>query len=131
MSLIVPDCGEVEFLSRVVNKNTPADLELRLYTNDVTPGEATVLGDLTESTGTGYAAITLTGASWTVSTTANVTTAEYAQQTFTYTGAEANIYGYYLTSGGVLMWVERFSDGPYSIPSSGGEVKVTPKITGD
>lgn len=130
MALLVPDVGEVELLSRMLNKNAPADVVLRLYTNNRTPAEADTVASYTESTGTGYSAITLTGASWTVATAAGTTTGEYAQQTFTYTGAEANIYGYYVTDATPtdLLWAEIFSDGPYSIPAGGGSVKITPKI---
>jgi len=132
MALVVPNQGEVEMLARILNKNTPYDVELRLFVNDITPDENTVIGDLTESTGDGYSPQTLSGANWTISTDGSgVTTAEYPQVTFTYTGAEANVYGYYVTSNGVLLWAERFSDGPYTIPSGGGEIKVTPKITLD
>lgn len=130
MALLVPDEGEVELLSRAVNKNVPDDCELHLYTNNKTPAEGDVVGDYTESTGAGYASETLTGSSWTVTTTTGTTTGEYPQVTFTYTGAEANIYGYYVTNAGngILLWSERFSDGPYAIPSGGGSVKITPKI---
>jgi hypothetical protein len=130
MALVVPDVGEVELLSRMLNKSTPDDVVLHLYTNNKTPAEGDVVGDYTESTGAGYGAITLTGTTWGVSTTAGTTTASYAQQTFTYTGADPNIYGYYVTNtaGTTLLWAEIFSDGPYSIPSGGGSVKITPKI---
>lgn len=130
MALLVPDVGEVELLSRMLNKNAPDNVVLKLYTNNRTPAEGDDASSYTVSTGTGYADITLTGASWTVATAAGTTTAEYAQQTFTYTGAEANIYGYYVVNNAetVLLWAEIFSDGPYSIPAGGGSVKITPKI---
>jgi len=114
----------------MINKAATADVVLRLYTNNITPGEADVLASYTQSTGTGYGPITLTGATWAVATVAGTTTAEYPQQTFTYTGAEANIYGYYVTNAApsLVLWAERFTDGPYSIPSGGGSVKITPKI---
>jgi hypothetical protein len=130
MALLVPDVGEVELLSRAVNLTSPDDCVLHLYTNDKTPAEGDTVADYTESTGSGYAAETLTGSSWTVTTTTGTTTGEYPQVTFTYTGAEPNIYGYYVTNnaGTTLLWAERFSDGPYAIPSGGGSVKITPKI---
>jgi hypothetical protein len=130
MALLVPDVGEVELLSRMLNLNSPDDVVLHLYTNDKTPAEGDVLGDYTESTATGYAAETLTGSSWSVSTTGGTTTGEYPQVTFTYEAAEPDIYGYYVTNNAedTLLWAERFSDGPYAIPSGGGSVKITPKI---
>jgi hypothetical protein len=130
MALLVPDVAEAMLISRMLNKSAPDDCKLKLYKNNVTPAEADVVGSYTESTGAGYAAIALTGANWTVTTATGTTTASYAQQTFTYTGAEANIYGYYVvdSAGTTLLWAERFSDGPYSIPGGGGSVKITPQI---
>ena len=130
MALVVPDVGEVLVLSKALNKTASDDVKLRLYTNDVTPDDDTVVGDLTEATATGYAAKTLTGASWTVATATGTTTGSYAQQSFTMTTQET-YYGYYVTdnAGTGLLWVERFSDGPYTTGSAGGTVKVTPTIT--
>ena len=131
MALLVPDVGEVELLARALNKNTPDDVELHLYKTDVTPAEGDVVGDYTECDAAGYASVTLTGASWTVSTAAGTTTGSYAQQTFTFTAAQ-DVYGYYCTNaaGTVLLWAEKFSS-TFSIPSGGGTIKVTPKITAD
>lgn len=130
MALLVPNVGEVELLSRLLNKNAPDNVVLHLYTNNVTPDEADVVGTYTEATAAGYSAITLTGASWSVATVTGTTTASYAQQTFTFTAAEPAVYGYYVTNnaGTVLLWAERFTDGPYAIPSGGGTIKITPKI---
>lgn len=130
MALLVPDVGERELLSRALNKSIPDDCKLHLYINNKTPAEGDVVADYTASTGSGYAPITLTGSNWTVTTAAGTTTASYPQVTFTYTGAEPNIYGYYVTNatGTTLLWAERFSDGPYAIPSGGGSVKISPKI---
>lgn len=130
MALLVPDVGERELLGRALNKETPDDVIIHLYTNNKTPAEGDVLGGYTEATAAGYASITLTGASWTISTVSNTTTGEYAQVSFDFTAAEPNIYGYYVTdnANSILLWAERFSDGPYAIPSGGGSVKITPKI---
>lgn len=130
MSLLMPDVGEVLFLEYALNKTEPTEVKLHLYTNDYAPVEGSVVGSFTESTGTGYAEKTLAGASWTVATNTGTTTGSYAQQSFDYTGAEANVYGYYVTnnSNAQVLWAEKFTDGPYSIPSGGGSIKVTPKI---
>ena len=133
MALVVPNCGEVVSLSRIVNKTATGDVRLKLFSNNVTPGEATVLGDLTEVSGSGYTDKSLTGANWTVATDgSNNTTASYAKQSFALTGA-ATVYGYYVTTadGNTLIWLERFTDGPYSVPSGGGTIEVTPVIGGN
>jgi hypothetical protein len=134
MALVVPNGGEVIALSYLVNKASPENLVLRLFESNTTPAETDVVGTYTEATFTGYAAVTLTGASWTV-TGGAPSSAAYAQQTFTSSaGSQAkNVYGYYLTrlSSADLVYAERFSDGPYAIVNNGDSVKVTPTITGD
>ena len=41
------------------------------------------------------------------------------------------VYGYYLTqtTSGKLMYVERFTDAPYTIVNNGDVIKVTPTIS--
>ena len=133
MALVVPDVGEVLLLSYALNKIAPGDdVRLKLFTNDETPDDDTVVGDLTEATAAGYDEITLAKANWTVETAVGgVTTASYAQQTFTFTAGSTN-YGYYITdtAGTGLLWVERFTDAPHTIPGGGGTEKITPQITG-
>ena len=130
MALLIVDEGEVEFLSRVLNKSATGDVVLHLYSNDKTPADADIVSSYTESTGTGYGAITLTGSGWTISSIANVGTASYAQQTFTMSSA-LTAYGYYVTNsaGTKLIWAERFTAPPYTLPAGGGTIKITPNFT--
>ena len=133
MAGITPNEGET-LIARILGLRThadrDADLELVLFTNasiDETITEAT----LTEPTGTGYARITLTDASWSIS--ADVLS--YAQQTFTagsggWTGA---VQGYAIvtkSSGGTqrILWIEDDPNGPYTM-NDGDTYKVTPNIT--
>jgi hypothetical protein len=128
MSLNVPDVGENIVVGCLVNKQTPQDLVLRLYKNNITPSDTDVAGTYTEAAFTGYAAITLTGASW--SAPASGVTS-YAQQTFTASGAAAeSIYGYFLTqaSSGILVWSERDAAAPTNIAVTGDNIKITPTI---
>lgn len=128
MALLVPNVGETEMLDRILNVSASGDVKLHLYSDNVTPAEADTVASYTLVTDP--AAITLTGASWDTTTTAG--TASYAQQTFTYTGA-GTAYGYVVTNsaGTTLLWAERFTDGPYEIPSGGGTIKITPQISLD
>jgi hypothetical protein len=130
MSLLVPNDGEGDMLSAIVNKAAATDLILRLFTNNITPGETDTTASYTEAAGNGYAAITLTGANWTV-TEGAPSHADYAQQTFTFTGALGNVYGYFITrtTSGRIAWAEKFSDGPYNIVNNGDQIKVTPILT--
>lgn len=132
MALVFPNVGENLVLEALVNKTAPQNLVLRLFQNNITPGESDTAGTYTEATFTGYSAITLTGASWVSASEGSIA---FAQQTFSSSAAQTtqNIYGYYLTqtSSGILMYAERFSDGPYPVTNNGDQIKVTPTITAD
>jgi hypothetical protein len=134
MALTVPIVGDVLLLRYMLNFQAPADVQMRLYNNNITPHESSALSDFTESTAASpYTAVTLTGASWTVSSGATAgSTGTYAQQSFNFSTADT-IYGYFITSGGArtLLWAERFTGGPFQLPSSGGTIAVTPKISLD
>jgi hypothetical protein len=131
MALVLVNNGEKITLEYLVNKvATPENLVLCLFTSNTTPAAGDTTGTYTEASGNGYANKTLTGASWTI-TTGAPSNAAYAEQTFTFTGALGNVYGYFLkrASTGDLAWVERFSDGPYNVQNNGDQIKVTPRIT--
>ncbi len=130
MTLKVPNASEQTMLENILNITAPQDLVLKLYTNNVTPGDADVVGDYTEAAGNGYADIDLDSGDWTI-TPGNPSSAEQPQQTFTFTGNLGNVYGYFIVEAvsGKLKWAERFTDGPYNIVNNGDQIKVTPKFT--
>lgn len=127
MALLVPDAGEVKLLQKMLNNVAADNVKIHLYSSNTTPAEADLVASYTLITNP--AAITLTGANWTVATVTGTTTASHPQQTFTFVGA-ATVYGYVVTDNGGtnLLWSERFTDGPYTIPSGGGSIKISPKI---
>ena len=131
MALVLADGGEAIALNYLVNKvTTQEDLVLRLYTNDITPGETDTAATYTQASGNGYSAISLTGATWTISGTAP-TQAAYPEQTFTFTGALGNVYGYYIVRASTLdlVWSERFTAAPFNVQNNGDTIKITPVIT--
>ncbi len=132
MSIIVPDEGELLLIQYLVNKLTPDDPILHLFSNNPTVDEDIVIGDLTESTEAGYAPITLTGSSWTATQLSGITTAAFAEQTFTLTET-ATVYGYYISNNASdkLLWLQKFDGGPFVLPSIGGQIAFIPKITLD
>lgn len=131
MAGILPNEGET-LVANLVFKNADVDrgtnMQLLLFTNstiDETITEAT----LTEPTGTGYARITLTDASWTVTGD----TASYAEQTFTggAGGWTGSIYGYAIVTTGTtprIVAIETDPSGPYTI-NENDTYKITPNIT--
>ena len=129
--LVVPNVGEVELLKYILGMSEPDAPVIHLYTNEITPSNTTVKGDLTECSTTGYVPITLVSASWGVSTADQVTTASYAEQTFTF-GTNVSVWGYYVTDQSgtpKLLWAEKFSGAPFTIPDGGGTISITPKVT--
>lgn len=133
MTLLVPNNGEGDGLEYFVNRAAPENLVLRLYTNNITPAETDTAATYTEAAGFGYAAATLTGATWGAPSEGAPSSIAYAQQTFTFTGALGNVYGYHMTraTSGRIALAERFSDGPYNIQNNGDQIKITPQITLD
>lgn len=127
MALTVPDVGKVELLKYMLKNSTAQNQILHLYSNDPTISDLTVLTDFTEVTGSGYSPINITGSSWNVNLIN--TTASYAEQTFVFTGSVV-AYGYYVTNtNGDLLWCERFTNAPFTIPGSGGQIAITLNIT--
>ena len=130
MTLVVPNIsGEILMLQYIVGLVNADNPVLHLFSNDVTPSDSTVIGDLTEVSGsTGYQAITLVSSNWTTTQSMGITTAVYSSQTFNFTTG-VTTYGYYLsTETGQLLWLERFSGGPFVYPDSGGNCSVAAKL---
>ena len=129
MAFLVPNSGETLVVGMIVNKTAPENLVLKLFKSNTTPAETDTAATYTEADFTGYAAITLTGASWSVTGD----TATYAQQTFTSSANQTlqNVYGYFLVqaTSGILVLAERFTDAPYAISNNGDNIKITPTIT--
>lgn len=139
MALVVPDTAEILMLQYLVNMLSTDGTAgpsgghrlLRLFTNNATIDDSITFGGLTEATATGYAPFTLVGSSWTTTQSVGVTTAVYSEQTFTFTTG-VTVYGYYVTNlGSSLLWVEKFSGAPFTLPAGGGEIAITAKVTLD
>jgi len=131
MTLVAPNQGEQIALEALVGKTAGQNLKLILFKNDYTPVEGTTEANLTEADFTGYAAITLTAASWSY-VAGDPGTLSYAAQTFVSTAAQSqNVYGYGLVqvTSGKLVWAERFTDGPYLILHDGDDIAVTLAVT--
>ena len=130
MPLIVPNAGEVRLLQYIVNKTSPTNLVLHLYSNDLDlSDESFDETDFTEVTTSGYAAVTLTGSNWTATTNSGISSALYNTSiTFNFS-AGADVYGYYVTdTSNRILWAEEFPGAPFTLPSTGGEISIRPQI---
>lgn len=108
---------------------------LRLFTAPTTVSQARVIGDFTEATFAGYAAVALATATWAAAAvSAHVASSLYgATVTFTRnaTGAAQTIYGWYLTDAGntKLYACALFGAGPYTVTNNGDAISVVPTLT--
>ncbi len=127
---LIPDAAEVVWLKNVTNNTAPQNLVLKLYKNNYTPVAGSTEANFTEADFTGYASITLAGATWAF-TQASPSYAQYPQQTFTSSADQTtqNIYGYYIVqvTSGKIMAAELFA-APYPISNNGDTIKITPTL---
>jgi hypothetical protein len=112
--IVVPQAGAQVLLEKGLDGLTAA-VAVHLYQNDFAPAPGTVLADFTEADYSGYAAQTVTPATWPVFFQGiSQVVAVGPGLVFTPTASTiANvIYGYYVTdSGGTrLLWAERFAE---------------------
>lgn len=135
MAGVLANVGATLILKSAFNKVHASggnNYTLKLFTNNYTPLTTSAAANFTEAAGGGYAAITLTAGSWTVSTTNVPRDAAYPQQTFTFTGALTDsvpVYGYYVVDAdGVLIFAERASS-TFTPATNGDTYKVTPNFT--
>lgn len=131
MALLFPNTGENLVLEMIVNKTAAQDLVLKLYSSNTTPAETDTAATYTEATFSGYASASLTGASWGIASGSIA----YAQQTFTHNGGGVSnsIYGYFVVqvTSGTLLYAERDGAAPFTLTTSGDNVKITPTISAD
>jgi hypothetical protein len=130
MAVVFTNAAETVALKAFLNQTAGETLVLRLYSDDQTPAKTDVAADYTEVTGNGYSSKTLTPGTFTF-TDGDPSTAAYPQQTFGFTGAAGNVYGYYVTqeTSGALMFANRFSNAPINIANNGDEIRITLTIT--
>ena len=137
MALLVPNQAEARMIGMIVNATTAQNINLvlALYKNNLTPASTDVLADYTAATFTGYSPVTLTSGSWTVTAAtsgAPATATQSSATTFACTATTSeSVYGYFIyqTGATVMMWAERFSDGPYTIANNGDKVILTASVT--
>lgn len=109
--------------------------KVRLYSNSVALSKATALGALTETSFPGYAAISISGASWAAPTVSSHLASSSPTSPFTFTcsggGSPQTVYGAYITdaSNTVLLACWTFASGPYTLTNSGDNVQTSPVMT--
>jgi len=133
MPLNAPAVGEVLLLRYMLNHTANTNKVIRLYKNDPDhTSDALTNATITECNELGYAPITLAGTLWTFTNIASVVTALYSEVAFTFTTG-ASVFGYYVssTTASELLWIERFSGAPFTLPAGGGTIAISPRVTLD
>lgn len=125
----LPFTGEELLMNYITGNATVDNFVAHLYSNARTPSKDDTVAEYTEVASGGYAEEEITPGDWTVDYSSGTTTME-ATVTFTFTGAVAQIYGFYITNNArtVLFHAEEFSDAPVSIGGGGGTEDVTISI---
>ena len=98
MAFVLSVEGAVLFLNYLLETPTEYSLELRLYTNDVTPTRTSTQASFTEASGSGYGGEALTQGGWTVTEgdADDNSYATYPEHDFIFTGDAGIMYGYYI-----------------------------------
>lgn len=134
MSLKVANGGEIAILAYLVTDFNAQPLHLKLYKNDYTPIDTTVVGDFTEANFNGYtgggAILNAFGAPTTIAGRASTSEGPHTW-TKAMGGTGNDVYGYYVTDapGTTLLWSERGGAAPYSMNSTGESLTITPIFT--
>jgi hypothetical protein len=108
--------------------------KIHLFKNNLTPTDASVIGDFTEADFTGYASQNLTTFATAFLNGANQGETDAGLYTFTQSGSTTtnNIYGYYVTTaGGALVYSERNPNAPVAMTGSGLQYVVDVKFMDD
>lgn len=126
MAQVLADEGAQKILNYL--KSSGATWTLCLFTNNHTPADTDTVASYTEAAGGGYAAISLTLASATVSIVGGIAQIAWGDQTFTFTGemtGQASAYGYFIKDSTTLITAEMRLD------SQGAASPVKPTQNGD
>lgn len=88
----------LKYMLRTTSLSLVSTMYLRLYVNDFTPTDTSVVGDFTEASWSGYSAYGLNYSSWTFSTTNSLVTAIYSgTPEFSCTDSSSHtVYGWYI-----------------------------------
>jgi len=136
-AIVAPNEGLSRLLLYIVQAEelTLFPWQALLFTNDITPTQATVLADLTEVTWTGYTRLTLDPTGWTApAIDSGQAVSEWGLLPNIWTnggGPTETVYGYAIvdTLAGVIRFVQRFDSGDIRAVPPGESVAVLPRIT--
>lgn len=129
MNIVQTNAGALQILLDALGSSPT--MMVRLFSNNHTFGAATVLGDLTECTFTGYAAAAPTWTTPALSGSTAQTLPSPAGVPFTYSGGSTTtVYGFYLTdSGGTVLYGGTTFSSPVTLSTIITSLTVYPTYT--
>ena len=129
-TLTLAETGKQLIFNQALNKvDAGTTWKFHIFTNNHTPAFADTVASYTEDATAGYAAVSMTPSSWTLSNpSGTIEKAAYPNIAETYTSSNSSTpaYGVYLTdsTSTILIGAALFSDGPYTLGSAGGIINV-------
>ena len=133
-TLVIPNEGKTGLLDYQIRTTITGvnPWTLRLFQNNATISETTVLADLTQATFTGYAGVTMTRSSW----SSPVIVANHARSTWLLvptqwvnTGSTQTIYGCYYTDDDLNVVRGVFKFNTPIVVAPGGTIAVLPEFS--
>jgi hypothetical protein len=124
-----PNIGELHLIANGLAND--ADFRVRLFTNDITPGEFDTLTNYTEASFTGYSSLLLVRAGAAAIDDGGYAAQAYDRCTFEMTGSAetATIYGFTLDHTGTLICAHRFEAAPIYMDDTSPTLHVDITIT--
>ena len=122
MGAVITTLGLVPLTASALGKTAIGTLSVHLFVNNITPDITFINITATEMTMSGYAAINLTPASWSITSTGGICTATYPSITFSMTTSTSQtIFGYWIKDSvsGLGIWADTISPS-FTVPGSGG-----------
>lgn len=132
MSIVVSDQAEANLLNALLGiTSNLSTVYFRLFTNNITVTESTVLTDFLELSSGLYTPLSVASGDWTVGTASGITTASRALYTWPISDS-CNLYGYFVTDAAntLLYWAENFGS-TISIPTGGASINFTARVSLD
>jgi hypothetical protein len=128
MAFLFANTG-VDYIAKcALNKASPSDFIVHLFTNNHTPAVTDSAANYTECALSGYASITLSAGTWSGGASGGVATYVYSALGYTFAAyaGGTTIFGAYVTTvSGVFIGAELISPS-YAVPSGGGTLNYTP-----
>jgi hypothetical protein len=127
----VPRSSDVLMLQHALNVEPAEDLEVRLFVNNMRPGDGDARALYVEADFEGYTPHRLAAQLWRF-TSGQLAMAVYDELTWrcARTREPQPVYGYFVVGSRtrLLRWAERFEDGPYVMANLGDMVELTPTV---